>query len=298
MPKLPGLSFPTSWRQPEDLADWLELTALTAADGDASAGDIERELTRLNCRNCESLLGNVLTEVDRREEASNGFYPFKRGKSSIKVRKKIDDYATYLFCLGLSALGWKLRSGAPHNPWLLFEKVAAFAAEAYLGGEVLIFGTSSRSGRKAKNLFKTKITSLAGSLREGEGFGPGKTFAAKDSLLDLVAWKAFSDRRSSQIILFGQCAAGADWRRGKLTELDPDVFWDQWFLRTKVSTLIRTVFVPHRIFDDEEWKLRATAARLLFDRCRVTAHAHKKVNAGDLKDVLLKCCRSEWGLPI
>jgi hypothetical protein len=294
----PSFPFPTNWHRPEEVADWLEITALMAADGDASAGDAERELTRLNCRNCESLLGNVFTEIGRREEAAGGFYGFERGKSSVKVRDSAENYGTYLFCLGLSSLGWKLRRNAPNNPWLLFEQVSALAAESYLGGEVLIFGTSSRVGKKAKNVFRSNVNALAVALREGEGFGPTKTFSTKDSRLDIVAWKPFSDRRSSQIILFGQCAAGADWRTGKLTELDPDVFWDQWFLRAKVSTLIRTVFIPHRMFDDEEWKLRATAARLLFDRCRVTAHAHEKVNSIGLKDRLLECCRSEWNLPI
>jgi hypothetical protein len=292
------LAFPTNWQRPEQIADWLEITAIRAADGDASAGDAERELTRLNCRNCESLLGNVFTELGRREQAAGGFYAFERGKSSIQVRGPARNYATYLFCLGLSSLGWALRKNAPNNPWLLFEQVSAFAAESYIGGEVLVFGTSSRVGKKAKNVFRSNVNSLAAALREGEGFGPSKSFSTKDSRLDIVAWKPFSDCRSSQIILFGQCAAGADWRTGKLTELDPDVFWDQWFLRTKVSTLIRSVFVPHRMFDDEEWKLRATAARLLFDRCRVTAHAHEKVNASEIRQRLIQCCRSEWNLPL
>lgn len=298
MPGLRSLQFPTNWQRPEDLADWLELNAINSADKDSSAGDLERELTRLNCRNCESLLGNVLTEIGRREQSSAGFYPFERRPSSVRVKESAENYVTYLFCLALSALGWKVRKNAPQNPWLLFEQVSALAAENYLGGEVLVFGTSSRVGRKAKNVFQSSVNSLAGVLREGEGFGRMKTFSTKDSQLDVVAWKPFHDRRTSQIILFGQCAAGADWRAGKLTELDPDVFWDQWFLRTKVSAILRSVFVPHRIFDDEEWNLRATSARLLFDRCRVTAHAHEKVDAGELKNRLLECCRVEWSLPM
>lgn len=293
-----SVTFPSNWQKPENLADWLELTAINAADGDASAGDLERELTRLNCRNCESLLGNVLTEVGRREVSSGGFYPFERRETSVRIREAAQNFPTYFFCLALSAMGWKLRRNAPQNPWLLFEQVSALAAGTYLGGEVLIFGTSSRVGRKAKNVFRSNVKSLADALREGEDFGRLKTFSTKDSQLDVVAWKPFADRRSSQIVLFGQCAAGGDWRTGKLTELDPDAFWDQWFLRTKVSAVLRSVFIPHRIFDDEEWCLRATSARLLFDRCRVTAHAHEKVNAGDLKERLLECCRLEWNLRI
>jgi hypothetical protein len=216
----------------------------------------------------------------------------------VQVKEDPAKFATYFFCLALSAIGWKLRRRAPQNPWLLFEEICGLAAKNYLAGQVIIFGTSSRVGRKAKNVFRSNINALAAALREGQGFGRTKTFSTKDSQLDVVGWKPFQDGRSSQIVLFGQCAAGAEWRTGKLKELDPDAFWDQWFLRTKVSSILRSIFVPHRIFDDEEWDVRAAGARLLFDRCRVSANAHPKVNASTLKDRLLHCCRVEWNLPI
>ena len=199
----PSVPFPADYRKPEDLADWLELMALHVADHDASAGDLERELQRLNCADSESLIGNVFTELERRERSSGDAYPFVRKPSSVYMEKAPDNHISYLFCLALSARGWKLRKNAPENPWLLFEEVATLAAQQYLDGEALLFGTSSRKGRKANNAFRTNVSTLAARLGEGEAFGPTKTFSSKDSHLDLVAWKPFSDQRSGQVVLFG-----------------------------------------------------------------------------------------------
>lgn len=291
--------FPDDFQKPEALADWLELTAIHAADQDASIGDVQRELDRLNCGNQESLLGNVLTEIDRRERATgSSAYPFERGATSIQLKVTGSNYPAYLFCLALSYFGWKIRKGAAENPWLLFEELSFFSAKHYLAGSALLFGTSSRQGNKAKGVFKAKINALVDALGEGQPFLSTRTFSTKDSKLDLVAWKGFEDRRASQIILFGQCKAGANWHTQ--LQFEPDVFWDQWMTggKGKVSRLLRSIFVPHRIFDDEEWEHRAREARLLFDRCRIVNHAHPDTSSGAFSTRLLTCCRTEWKLPV
>jgi hypothetical protein len=299
MPTAIVVPFPDDFRKPEALADWLELTALHAADHDSSIGDVERELNRLNYGGRESLLGNILTELDRRVRATGDVaYPFERGATSIQLKGDASRYPAYLFCLALSYYKWKIRKGVPENPWLLFEELAFYSAKNYLG-QAILFGTSSRKGSKAKDKFKTSIDNLVKALGEGQSFTSKRTFSSKDSKLDLVAWKGFEDRRASQIIIFGQCKAGEDWRAG-LTELDPESFWDKWMTggKGKVSKPLRSVFIPHRVFDDEEWDLRARDARLLFDRCRVVAHAHKDTAEGPFADRLLNCCRAEWSLPV
>lgn len=290
--------FPNDFQKPEMLADWLELTALHAADQDASVGDIQRELDRLNQGDRESLLGNVLTEVDRRVKATGlPAYPFERGATSIQLKGNASDYPAYFFCLALSYFGWKIRKAVADNPWLLFEELSFYSAKNYLGN-ALLFGTSSRQGTKAKSVFKTKINDLVKALGEGQPFISKKSFSAKDSKLDLVAWKGFNDGRASQIIIFGQCKAGANWYNQ--LQFDPDVFWDQWMTggKGKVSRLLRSVFVPYRIFDDEEWEHWAREARLLFDRCRIVNHAHSDTKSGTFATRLLKCCRTEWKLPV
>ena len=246
-----GISFPDSPFYPTSLADWLELQAISSPDGTASAGDLERELKRLSCSGtaAEDLIGNVFNEIDGRKQAAGEVaYPFLRGASSINVIGAAKEYPAYVFCLALSFCGWKARKGARHNPWLLFEELAGHSARGYLGGEVEVFGTSTREGKNGRGLFRKKVDRLAERLREGHQFRQQKTFSTKDAKLDIVAWKPFLDTRASQVILFGQCASGANWIN-KLTELDPEAFWDQWLERGKVSFPLRSVFIPHRVFD-------------------------------------------------
>lgn len=291
------IEFPGTF-QPEDLADWLELAAIQAADKNASAGDLERELKRLGKADPEEITGNVFTEIDRRESAAGkDAYPFERKNTSIELKAKAGTYPAYVFCLALSHYKWKARKGAPENPWLLFEELARYTAQNYMGGEAIVFGTSCRLKKTGEKRFVSNINDLAKKLGEGEGFKKQSTHSAKDSKLDLVAWKSFQDRRSSQVILFGQCAAGDNWIN-KLTELDPDVFWDQWMERGKVSSLLRSVFMPHRIHDLDQWNKHARSARLLFDRCRVVAHSHQATATGGFADRLLNCCRTEWKLDV
>lgn len=293
-----AVEFPQSPFRAEQLADWLELTAVSVANRSASAGELERELNRLSCGNTEQLLGNTFTEIDRREKATGAkAYPFERKNTSIELKDKARNYPAYIFCLALSYHKWNVRKGAPGNPWLLFEELASYSAKNYLGGDVMIFGTSCRQGKQSRQRFRNNINDLAKHLAEGERFREQRTFFSKDSKLDLVAWKGFLDGRPSQVIIFGQCAAGANWAH-KLSELDPDVFWDQWMNDGKVSTLIRSVFMPHRLFEDELWKMQARRARLLFDRCRVVALAHDETIGGKIANRLLKCCRTEWKLPV
>jgi hypothetical protein len=289
--------FPENTKRTEEVADWLELKALFSHDRNGSAADIDRELVRLNVDDRESLLGNVFLEIDRRQQATGRAYPFTRADTSIEISTGAKKFAAYFFCLALSYYGWKPRRNAPCNPWLLFEAISGHCAASFVNGDVVIFGTSARSGRQAKNVFATKVKELASKLGEGEGFRKQRTFSTKDSKVDLVAWRGFPDKRASQMILFGQCAGGENWRGDKLSSLNPDAFWDQWMKKGKVSALFESVFIPHRLFEDDEWELRARRARLLFDRCRVVHCADARIPR-KLKTELLKCCRSEWRLPV
>src|SRR5690348_6662398 len=102
-----AIEFPGTF-QPEDLADWLELTAIQAADKNGSAGDLERELKRLGKADPEETIGNVFTEIDRRENAAGkDAYPFERKNTSIELKAKAENFPAYIFCLALSYCKWK-----------------------------------------------------------------------------------------------------------------------------------------------------------------------------------------------
>lgn len=292
------IQFPTDFHDSAMLADWLEITAFVSDDGETSAGDLERQLSRLNCARPEEAAGNALAEVDRRGKAAATAYPFQRSPSGSAVIRR-DEAATciaYLFCLLLSFCRWKLRKGAGLNPWLLFEELSCHAARNYLG-EAVAFGTSTRVGKTAGTVFASRVNMLCKQLGEGDEFNGGKTFNAQDEKLDLVAWRPFADGRASKVVMFGQCASGANWRT-KLPEIQPKAFWDNWIAGPAVSPLFRCFFMPHRIFFPEEWAQKARKGGVLFDRCRIAFHSHEQIADTELAQRLSACCKKEWGIKL
>jgi len=93
-----------------------------------------------------------------------------------------------------------------------------------------------------------------------------------------VAWKDFKDLHSSKLVIFGQCAGGDNWKRGKDSELKPHAFWGQWMLEAEVSPLLNSFYIPHRI-PRKIWDYHARRAGILFDRCRVAFWAFRNNDA-------------------
>jgi hypothetical protein len=281
------------------LADWLELTAVEAADGDASVGDLERALNIQTTGDLADTLAQVFDEIHLRQRAAGDAYPFNVKGTVVSLRNSFPaNPVPYLFCLLLSYCGWKKKRGAKFDPWLLFEHLSCVAARAYVDGKALLFGTSSRKGAGAKNVFRTQVDRLAAELNEGDGFKQLKGVRIQDGKLDLVAWKPFPDRRGSQLLLFGQCAAGGNWDGAKLSELQPrEGFWDNWLLDAPVSPLIRSYFVPHRNPEMGYWKHDARLGGIFFDRCRVALHSAAESDPVAVKvfKELRRSCKEHWG---
>lgn len=185
----------------------------------------------------------------------------------------------YLFCLWLSYFRWdsKRQKGLSVNPWLLFEELSCIAAAQFVGGEVINFGTARGNKEKDKKAFRQRIDELCRCLGEGDGFREQDTLDRKDDHVDLVAWKGFSDSRTSKLIVFGQCASGNNWT-SKDSELMPDAFWKHWMSRSVVSPLIKSFYFPHRI-GDAHWQYIAGRAGILFDRCRIAYWAFRNNEA-------------------
>jgi hypothetical protein len=257
------------------LADWLELSALEADDKNASAGDLTGSLQiLLGVDASEELALQVMHEIEYRSSATGAAYPF--GIINARLLQAADDwesYAAYIFCLCLSYLGWKSVANAPINPWHLFEDLACLAAEQYTQGTAYKFGAACVRGSSA---FMEAINTLCLNVGEGRGYRkrPSLRIKPKDDKVDLVAWREFEDGRPSKLLMFGQCASGANWK-DKVNEMQPDVFWRQWMLDSIVSPSIRSFYIPHRIAQGEDWDFVARQTGILFDRCRVAAWASR-----------------------
>lgn len=264
------LELPTNIQDIVSLADWLEISALNAGDKNASAGDLQNALQLVaDHQTAETLTLSTFLELEDRRSAAADSYPFIIDQGRVlQTQSDPNKYVAYIFCLLLSHFGWKNQKNIAVNPWLLFEDLSCIAAKHYVQGEVYQFGTSRRENGLAS--FHDAINELCVRLGEGAGIRTVKTLNKKDDHVDLVAWKGFADRRESKLILFGQCASGAKWE-DKVSELQPNAFWNHWMQESETSQLCRSFFVPHCIAyqDGEKWRYLARYGGILFDRCRI-----------------------------
>ncbi len=266
------LELPNDFEDVLALADWMELIALESGDRNASAGDLVNALQIPAGKDKANELSlEVMVEIEDRIDATGDAYPFHLYHGRVlQTKDNLHEYVAYLFCLILSYFGWEQIKGASINPRLLFEELACIAARQYIRGEVVQFGT----GRRASGVsaFSEAVEHLCRKLGEGKGIRTTETLSKNDDHVDLVAWRDFQDGRPSKLILFGQCATGANWD-SKISELQPEAFWSHWMLEGQISPLGRSFYIPHRIpyeRDGERWKYYSRYAQgILFDRCRV-----------------------------
>ena len=273
------LPFPDSPTAPLLLADWLELQALLSPDRNSRRGALESALRPLsafgtdNDEAVEKKILEVFYEIELRSKAAGKAYPFSldyRRFGVIEMKSEWEDYSAYVFCLCLSYFGWDINSAKAMNPPKLFEQLSCLAAKRYLQGEAVGFGAPRT---QLPSSFASAIDKLCVLIGEGEGYkSQNPTLNRQDDRLDIVAWKDFTDRLPSKIIMFGQCATGKNWQ-DKLAEMQPKSFWNLWMRRSTSSPLIRSFFVPHRI-EHAVWRYVTEYGGIFFDRCRTAFWAH------------------------
>lgn len=261
-------------------ADWLELSALVASDGNASRGDAERALkqlgifdfkTRAQDESIEVFLDEVFAELGTRTEEAQHAYPFIVSRTLVEVKDPWKaEFLPYVFCLCLSHFGETNNKHADGviNGRKLFELLAADAMSAAFQAKTLVVGTSKqRTKIVGKSAFATLVDEIATHIGEGRGFKSQPTLNKKDDHTDLVCVRKFDHSRPSNLLVFGQCASGADWT-GKTTELQPSTFCEQWFMEKPIGDVQRSFFMPYCI-ESERWGYHSRYAGFLFDRLRI-----------------------------
>ena len=266
------VDLPHDLTNPIALADWLELSALEAGDGNASAGDLTSALQIHNIPgSSEDMVLQVILELEHREKAAGEAYPFvKQSATLLQLKGDWKQFAPYVFCLCLSYFQWRPAGGELIDPRKLFEEISLLAAESYIQGESFPFGRACASGA---NPFETAVNQLCRRLGEGNCFVRRSSVRRRDDRVDIVVWKPFEDKLPSKLIMFGQCASGENWK-DKLAEMQPDSFWSNWIVDPNVSPLLRSFYIPHAI-DRNDWSYYALNGGILFDRCRIALWAHR-----------------------
>lgn len=148
---------------------------------------------------------------------------------------------------------------------LIFEHLCGEVAISFFGQntELDVFGTSKSSPSN----FASRLKCLIDRLGEGVNVKEYPGTRPQDDKVDLVVWKASSDRKSSKFIAFGQCKTGTSWIN-RLSELDPDNFCKKWFHNTPIVTPVKLFFCA-QYFPRNEWDYYARTAGLIFDRFRI-----------------------------
>lgn len=294
---------PSDFTEILQLADWLELLAIAADDRSSSKGDLDQLLRRAGtfdggARPVDELIDvhslSVFATLEHRAKLLGEFYPFNITSGVVSYSPAVfEKLLPYVFCLCLAYLG-EIHSTKNLKPRLMFEELSAFAASAYLGGDQFLFGTSrSKDGDQTKK-FKDAVTNLCKFVGEGNAFRPQPGLSKKDDHVDIVVVKHFMDKATSKVILFGQCASGVHWPN-KISELQPEKFWNHWIQESRVSDILRSFFVPFSI-DPNRWDYYARYGGLLFDRLRIAYWAsqsqHMISNSARFLDWINKCLQT------
>ena len=248
------------------LADWLELQALSADDKNASLGDLERALVRESpAGDAEVECQDVLTEIQTRSDNAEHGYPFEIDGSVLRSKGVLAEYLAYTFSLCLSFLPWRTAG----HPDRLFERLATAAAGNFVHGDGVKFSTPRTELSRG---FVRAIDELCRKIGEGGGWRsrPGAVGNHNDDTVDVVAWRNFPDQKNGKLLLFGQCAAGNNWKT-KTDELQPHRFCEEWMQEVPQSQVVRAFFIPHRV-SGNQWAYYVRRAGIIFDRCRIAYH--------------------------
>lgn len=254
-----------------EVADWVEFY-IAFLGKEISKSELKSHVELSSSSDApEEFIDSVWLEMERRAPLYGDEPPFEVQERLIISKINWEDIPEYVACLIFSIWGNSYR---PKASGKLFERITNEAIKNFLRGESAIYGHPR--GEKLQN--------IAGRLVERFVKEPPRRF--KDRGLDVIAWKPFSDKRPSQIIILLQCAAGENWR-SKTTSLClfPWLQYMEWAFEP-----MRGFSVP-RIISDRDFHDVSAEGGLLLDRPRIYRNMASSTIEGNLRDKLKLWCK-------
>lgn len=238
------------------VADWIELYVATTGNTiskaklssllESSSGEETREY----------FIGDIWRELNSRQKLYDSTH-FTIDKLAIDPAENQSPEIIYIACLLISLYGPVNSSDKIAK---LFERISCLAIRQYLDGEGIVFGWPVEPGEETS--IRERIIRVASRLNERYVESPRETY--KDRGVDVVAWKPFSEQRTSQVIVLLQCASGKDWR-SKTRDL-PLRSWEQYIHWS--NNPIKAFAVPCVIYS-RDWHDVSKEGGILFDRIRI-----------------------------
>jgi hypothetical protein len=308
------------------LADWVELTALTATPGVLSQSDLADVLIDAGLKGdspspkfidqedaawaeesfetrdtAVRFAQEVWRELHFRQQAIRGGYPF-RVDGDVFRRRAVDWTRVPAFSmLLLSDIGRRYTSASASveikpdsKTGRLFEKIVEASLKGLVRGQVVRFGWPRDAGWPTA--INDRIKHLADRLELETENLVGKTHPnEKDRGLDIVAQVRFGDGAAGSVTLLTQCAVGSHWK-GKIGEPSLKHWQDIYKWNTQ---LLRTIAVPWRLSGDfDAIRTHRLFDAIVLDRPRLSAgNPDRFLDAAARKDILKWCERSLDRIP-
>ena len=243
------------------IADWLELKALSAADGLIGFGTLV-SATALAENEQEENIGDedveedelvlcVQAEIARRRNNVGDDYPFRidaRGRTLQLVSPISEVGSVYLFCLFLShafdrtIVPKKLAPKVTNRIRDWFQACATIAAGGYVEGPSMSFGFPRPDGT---NFLKAlhRVYQLFGDGKPRSRPRAAAAKKIKDNGIDIIAWRRSIDNLPCTLYLIAQVASGDDWK-SKSVIPDREHFHKYWFEDVPGSQPHDAMFMP------------------------------------------------------
>ncbi len=245
------------------VADWveLELSLGEPSISRSKLSSILRDASGVDA--AEAFISDVWTHLRRRIARYAVDYFEIHGDVAVRRDDVTEGRLEYQICLLFSLYGAPNQRGS--NP-KLFERMSAEAICNHIEGKKFVFGWPVLADVQAD--IAQRVKTVCDLLQERFVEAPNTRY--KDRGVDIISWKPFAepahdDRRSGQLVILGQCAAGHDWR-AKTSEL-PYYAWTQ-YVHWAVDPM-RSFVVPCVVDDDLWHDIAREVNGLVFDRVRL-----------------------------
>jgi hypothetical protein len=263
-----------------ELADFAELLCLeknqtSAREIVAYLGRVDDNDNNVGCEDDDDentyTLDEAMNEIGRRQQACGAGYPFKleRAGTTLQLDNTQHNQRSTIYLYLLLSTRLNMKSNRVHDGLdgtHLLEELGAHAIRNYLGGtkaRTLVMGTS------LGKTFQERVETLCQHTCEGIRFRSldGGKVTAQDDKLDAVGWVPFADALPGQLVVFGQCKTGTNWK-DLVHQLQPDSFMAKWLEKPILVKPVRA-FCISEAADRATWKSTCVDAGILLDRCRL-----------------------------
>jgi hypothetical protein len=262
----------------EDVADWAEFQA-SVSGSLLSKTEAARAIEASSSQEAdENFVNSVWRELSRRESAYLN-PPFKVEDRTITPLTEWESIPEYVVCLVFSVYGG---TEDLFKETKIFELLSAEAIRNYLSGEVKTIGWP----RDDALALKDQVILVATEMNEK--FIEPPAAEKKDDTVDIIAWKPFTDGRSSQLVLLTQCAAGHNWKT-KLTSLR----YERWCQYIHWACKPIKAFSIPKVISEKQWHDYSVDAGLLIDRLRICNLLTKGKLSAEFKKELTEWCKKQ-----